>query len=117
MPPFLATHFRFLHSVGLRRLCCAVILLPFVWLALAQEPRIEFIERLGTNMVTIHFDTEANRSYTLQYVDPFDTGTNGAPYSSWSNLAVIPAVPFNNHYVWPDYSTSSFRIYRLAVTP
>ncbi len=103
-------------AVG-KGLCCAALLPVLVLLVLAQDPRIDYIDRLGTNMVTIHFDTEANRTYTLQYSDSLRVGTNGASSGTWSNLAVIPAVPFNNHYVWPDYATSSFRIYRLAASP
>lgn len=92
--------------------------------ALTQEPHIDLIERLGTNLVTIHFDTDANRAYTVQYIDPLPCGTNGVlcatnsfPAGGWSNLIRIPAFPFNNHYVIVDSRTNQHRFYRLSVTP
>ena len=87
--------------------------------ALTQEPHIEFVDRLGTNLVTIHFDTEANRAYTLQYIDrvPCPCATNAFPTGGWSNLFSIPAFPFNNHYVIVDSRTNQHRFYRLGVTP
>jgi len=83
----------------------------------ATEPHIDRIELLGTNLVTIHFDTDANRTYTLQYLDHLITGTNTTPSGTWSNLTVIPATPFNNHYVLVDNRTNRNRFYRLSVTP
>ena len=112
------TH-HFLQTAGLKGLRLAACLPLLLVLALAHggDPRIDFIERFGTNLVTLHFDTEANRSYSLQFLDYLNVSTNGALSGSWSNLAVIPAAPFNNHYVWPDFTTSSMRFYRLAVSP
>ena len=78
--------------------------------ALATAPLIDHIELLGTNLVTIHVYTEAGRTYTLQYAVAVNSG-------SWSNLYVIPAEPFPNHYVLADYLTNSCRFYRLTVTP
>lgn len=86
-------------------------------LAWAAEPHIDYVELLGTNLVTIHFDTDANRTYTLQYLDHLTTGTNTTPSGTWSNLTVIPATPFNNHYVMVDNRTNQYRFYRLSVTP
>src|SRR3989442_772075 len=94
--------------------CLILMLLSADVIAWSAEPRVDHIERLGTNQVTIHFDTDANRTYILQYLDDWVAGTNGMPSGTWSNLAVIPATPFNNHYVLPDYATSSFPSYRLA---
>ena len=93
-------------------LCGATLLPVVVLLVLAQDPRIEFIDRLGTNMVTIHFDTEANRTYELQFQNP--AGTANAP---WTNLFVAPRIPFPNHYIVVDTRTNRARIYRLKVTP
>lgn len=86
----------------------------FAW---AAEPHIDHVELLGTNLVTIHFDTDANRTYALQYLDHLPAGTNGASSGAWSNLTVIPATPFNNHYVLVDNRTNQHRFYRLSVTP
>ena len=92
--------------------------------ALTREPHIDLIDRLGTNLVTIHFDTEANRAYTVQYMDHLPCRTNGVlgatnsfPTGGWSNLFTIPAFPFNNHYVIVDSRTNQHRFYRLGVTP
>ena len=86
-------------------------------IALAQDPHIDLFERLGTNQVTIHFFTEANRTYTLQYLDHLVVGINQTSSGAWSNLTVIPATPFNNHFVLVDNRTNQHRFYRLSVTP
>jgi hypothetical protein len=85
-----------------------------VWPA---EPHIDRIEMLGTNRVTLHFDTAANTIYTLQYVDGLVGGANGMSSASWSNLTVLPATPFNNHYVLVDNRTNQHRFYRLSASP
>ena len=85
--------------------------------AWAAEPHIDRIELFGTNLVTIHFETDANRTYALQYLDHVVTGANTAASGTWSNLTVIPATPFNNHFVLVDNRTNQHRFYRLSVTP
>lgn len=89
--------------------------------AQATPPRIDRIELLFTDLVTVHFDTEPNRKYELQFVDALPQGTNNfvAPSTnaSWTNLFVAPAVPFPNHYVIADTRTNRHRFYRLRVTP
>ena len=64
--------------------------------------------------VLLHFDTDANRTYEIQYVDY--APTNG---TTWSILATIPAQPSPNHYVWTDFLVAgrTQRFYRLAATP
>ena len=94
-------------------------------LAAAEPPHIEYIEKLSTNQVTIHFYTEANRTYTLQVLDSLSCPTNGSvacssskvPTGSWSNLWTAPRLPFPNHYIITDYRTNRMRFYRLRVTP
>jgi len=83
--------------------------------ALAATPRISLIERLNKDQVTLHFDTEANRTYRLQY--SIVTGTNRFPAVTWSNLYVAPTLPFPNHYVVVDTRTNVMRFYRLEVSP
>ncbi|HKS37808.1 MAG TPA: hypothetical protein VJW76_11500 [Verrucomicrobiae bacterium] len=97
--------------------CRWLVLLSAGAAAWAATPHIDHIELLGTNLVTIHFDTDANRTYTLQYLDHLAAGTNTAASDAWSNLTVIPATPFNNHYVLVDNRTNQHRFYRLSVTP
>jgi|GEM_PF-5456891 hypothetical protein len=94
-------------------------------LAAAEPPNIYLIERLSTNQVTLHFNTEANRTYTLQYLDNSKCPTNSGgpcsisqvPTGSWSNLWVAPRLPFPDHFVITDYRTNRMRLYRLKVTP
>jgi len=64
--------------------------------------------------VLLHFDTDPNRTYEIQYVDY--APTNGA---NWSILGTIPAQPSPNHYVWSDFLVPgrTQRFYRLAATP
>ena len=81
----------------------------------STPPAIEFIEFYSTNRVLLHFDTDANRTYTLQYTDKL--GTNGFAHSTWSNLFTAPLLPSPNHYIIPDYRTNKMRFYRLKVTP
>ena len=108
-PAFFVRFFRVARTVG-----CAVwlaLLLP----AIASQPVISKIELFSTNQVLIHFDTEANRTYTLQYTLALK-GTNGAA-SSWSNLYVAPNFPFSDHYVIVDTRTNKARFYRLQASP
>jgi len=77
-------------------------------------PEISLIEPFLTNQVLIHFDTDANKTYTLQCTDHLGgTGTN-APV--WSNLYKAPLLPFPNHYIVVDTRTNKMRFYRLSVT-
>lgn len=98
--------------------------------AMAAPPEIDHIERLGTNLVTIHFDTAANRKYELQFINSYTCPTNltgggsgvicnssGVPINLWSNLYVAPSLPFANHYVIADSVTNRQRFYRLRVSP
>jgi hypothetical protein len=65
--------------------------------------------------VLIHFDTEANRTYELQYTETLTT--NGLPGGNWTNLFVAPNTDFPNHYVVPDTGTRPQRFYRLHAMP
>ena len=89
---------------------CALALAIVIETALATAPHIDFIERYGTNQVTIHFDTDANRTYSLQYCSGVNSGI-------WSEIYTVPAFPFPNHYVLLVSATNVCGFYRLAVTP
>ena len=54
---------------------CAFLLTLVLETALATDPYIDFIERYGTNQVTIHFNTDANRTYILQCSTGGNSGT------------------------------------------
>jgi hypothetical protein len=81
----------------------------------AAPPKIDFLEIYLKTNVLIHFDTEANRTYTLQYTEelPINGGTGG----SWTNLYVAPNIPFPNHYIILDTAMRRQRFYRLIATP
>jgi hypothetical protein len=75
----------------------------------STQPEISYIERFGSNQVLIHFDTDPNRTYILQY-------TSSLAGSNWSNLYTGYNYPFSEHYVIPDTRTNGSRFYRLKVT-
>jgi hypothetical protein len=81
-------------------------------IAATEPPRIDRIELFQTSQVTVHFDTEPNRTYELQFRN--QSGTTNAP---WTNIFVAPKIPFPNHYIVVDTRTNRARIYRLRVTP
>ncbi len=104
-----------LHSSPARSHCALTVLWLFISLAaFSSSPKIDFIEPFLTHQVLIHFDTEANRTYALQYTESI---TNGVPGGSWTNLFVAPSIPFPNHYVVLDTRLRPQRFYRLQVTP
>lgn len=79
----------------------------------AAVPKIDYIELFLTNQVLIHFDTEANRTYELQYTE---TLVNGVPGGTWTNLFTAPSIPFPNHYIVVDTRLRPQRFYRLRAT-
>ena len=85
------------------------------FLAGGAQPRISYIQIPShlPNYVLIHFDTEPNRDYILQYTQDFPP----SPSSTWSNLYVVPESPQTGHYIYPDPRTQSRRFYRLCATP
>jgi hypothetical protein len=76
---------------------------------IAADPRINYITTFGTNQVLIHFDTEANSTYILQY-------STNVLSTNWSNIYTGYNYPFSSHYVVPDTRTNKSRFYRLRVT-
>ena len=106
-----------------RRLAFVSLILPgvyafaFLWSARAAQPAIEFIDFFLKDQVLLHFDTEPNRTYVLQYTDSAPSPTNGFQGANWSNLFTAPAYPFANHFIVQDTRTAPHRFYRLAVTP
>ena len=96
------------HSQMLGCGMAALVLLFAV--AHSAEPKIRLIEKFGTHQVVIHYDTEANRTYVLQY-------TSNALSTNWSNLQT----GFNFPFVWQwhvtnDIGTNPSRFYRLRVS-
>jgi len=87
--------------------------LMFGSLLTATQPKISYIQRWsvnGTNGVLLHFDTDANRIYTLEATDRL--GTNAV----WTNIYTTPAnTVFPSHYIVPDLRPGN-HFYRLSVT-
>ena len=87
------------------------------------DPRIDHIEWYARfpDTVTIHFYTEANRTYTLQYRGLVSTKgmTNLPPAATnWVNHTTVERLPFPQHFIIADTRTNSHqRFYRLRVTP
>jgi len=118
-------------SCGLALRRCSVLLVMgwAAWLlgapgARAAEIRIDHIELFSTNLVLVHFDTEANRHYFLQYLDIANCPDGGlgsclnpGVSGTWSNLFEAPKIPTVGHYIVPDTRTNRWRFYRLKVTP
>ncbi|HWX20631.1 MAG TPA: hypothetical protein VN578_12095 [Candidatus Binatia bacterium] len=84
------------------------------WSAKAAAPSIYLIELYRTNQVLIHFYTDPNLTYELQYSNT--RTANGTP-GGWTTLYVAPNLPFPNHYIIVDTRTDPFRFYRLKVSP
>jgi hypothetical protein len=82
----------------------------------AAPPQIDHIE-LYPRDVTIHFYTDPNRKYELQYTDRPADLTNHTISSSWTNLYVAESLPIPMHYIIPDSRTNRNRFYRLKATP
>lgn len=97
-------------------ICICALALSATTRTRAGLPEIYLIERFLTNQVLLHFDTEPNRTYVLQYADSLTMTSTGA-VARWSNLFTAPSFPFPNHYVIVDTGTAPHRFYRLSATP
>lgn len=82
--------------------------------AVATPPSIDYVEPFLATQLLIHFDTDANRTYFLEYTE---TLQNGVPAGAWTNLFTAPSLPFVNHYIVVDTRLRPQRFYRLRVTP
>jgi hypothetical protein len=84
-----------------------------------DPPTFYLIEQFGKNFgqVLLHFDTQANRQYELQYSTNLLALKGQAPANDWKVVYTVQAIPFDNHYVILDGSTNENRFYRLLATP
>ncbi len=117
--PTLRSPFSRLASLGF-----GVALFILIANTLGTEPSIHYIKRLGTNQVIIHFFTDANRAYSVQYLDTLSCHTNsmkcnpsGVPMTNWLTLTNFTALPVSFEYLALDKTTNRSRFYRLRVTP
>ena len=87
-------------------------LVAALWFAAqAGPPRIDYIELFRTNEVLVHFDTEPNLTYILQYKNSL------ASTNPWVSIFTAFAYPFPNHFIVVDERTTPQRFYRLSVEP
>jgi len=104
-------------------MAAGLAILPALASSAAEPPRIDLIEWYPRypDEVSIHFETQANRAYTLQYLDRIATNailTNTTTWGTWSNLYIVDRVPFPQHFVIVDTTTNSrHRFYRLRASP
>ena len=77
--------------------------------ARAADVRIGWID-MADKYATLHFETDANRTYYVQAV------TNSSS-TNWVTIYTAPSRPFPNHYIYADQRTNKMRIYRLFVVP
>jgi hypothetical protein len=112
--PALALRSRAHRSVAAGSLAVSLVWMAASWSARATQPKINWIQFNPPNLVLLHFETDANRAYEIQYIDY--APTNGA---TWSVLAPIPLSGSPEHYVWPDFLPPSIkqRFYRLQAAP
>ena len=112
----LALRSRAHRSVAARILAVSLVWMAASWSARATEPKINWIQIPSylPGVVLLHFETDANRAYEIQYIDY--APTNGA---TWSVLAPVPLSGSTEHYVWPDFLSPSIkqRFYRLQAAP
>lgn len=77
-------------------------------------PQFYLIEPFIKKAVLVHFDTEANRRYELQ----FSTNALTSPPGTWTNLYVVPAIPFADHFVfYHELTNGPVGFFRLTATP
>lgn len=86
----------------------------------SAEPQFYLIERFGKAGVLIHFDVEPFLTYDLQCTTNLSaaTGAPGAPTNAWRSIYVVPATPFFQHFILPEYftNTTTHQFYRLVAT-
>lgn len=79
-----------------------------------SPPQFYLIEPFNKKAVLLHFDTEANRRYELQ----FSTNALTSPPGTWTNLYVVPAIPFADHFVfYHELTNGPVGFFRLTATP
>ena len=99
----------------LRVAVLGVMLAPVVTTR-AAVPRIYLFEAINPNLVAIHFEMDAFRSYTVQYTSSFIVTSNGIT-AVWTDLETVPTFPYDDHWVSTDTRSATARFYRLKVVP
>jgi hypothetical protein len=107
----------------LRILPASFLVFAACYVADGAAPSIYLIELSNApNEVLVHFDTEMNRTYELQFTTTLQctnaTGcrSNAAPANSWRTIFTVPNERFPNHYIVPHTRTNRMAFYRLRVT-
>ena len=100
----------------LRRVAVLGVVFALVAVAQASVPHIYLFEAINPNLVAIHFEMDAGRSYTVQYTSSFIVTSNGIT-AVWTDLETVPTFPYDYHWVSTDTRSATARFYRLKVVP
>lgn len=89
-----------------------------VWTALGVQaggpPTFYLIEPFLKKAVLVHFDTEANRRYDLE----FSTNALSAPPGTWRSVYTVQPLPFQDHFiVYHETTNGPVGCFRLVATP
>jgi hypothetical protein len=72
------------------------------------------IEPFQKDAVLVHFDTEPNRRYELQ----FSTNAIASGAATWRTVFAIGALPFPNHYIiYHSMTNGRAGVFRLMANP
>ncbi len=82
--------------------------------AAGGPPTFYLIEPFLKRAVLVHFDTEPNRRYDLE----FSTNALSAPPGTWRSVYTVDALPFDDHFiVYHETTNGPVGFFRLVATP
>ncbi|HTI72609.1 MAG TPA: hypothetical protein VMF06_21720 [Candidatus Limnocylindria bacterium] len=88
--------------------------MTFFTLQAGGPPQFFLIEPYLKEGVLVHFDTEANRRYELQ----FCTNVTSAHPPVWKPIYSVEDFPFDGHYiVFHSFTNGAVGFFRLVATP
>ena len=82
--------------------------------AAGGPPTFFLIEPFLKRAVLVHFDTEANRRYDLE----FSTNAFTSPPGTWRSVYTVDPLPFEDHFiVYHETTNGPVGAFRLVATP
>lgn len=82
--------------------------------AAGGPPTFYLIEPFLKRAVLVHFDTEANRRYELE----FSTNAFTSPPGTWRSVYTVEPLPFEDHFiVYHETTNGPVGAFRLVATP
>jgi hypothetical protein len=82
--------------------------------AAGGPPTFFLIEPFLKRAVLVHFDTEANRRYDLE----FSTNALSSPPGTWRSIYTVDPLPFDDHFiVYHETTNGPVGAFRLVATP